>query len=141
MRVYFDGELSASFLTSGCPIDDKNCLVLTLTKQPPQQSRAIDVISLALMKLQVWVAKLTDVGIWNQIDVEAIAVHVREDRATLQYLKLYDRFVSRVDLAWAAARSGEGARGADVRAGQILRSSRRAGAAVNESVEGKNATQ
>jgi phenylpropionate dioxygenase-like ring-hydroxylating dioxygenase large terminal subunit len=131
-RVYLQGALNSTVLTSGCPIDDKQSFVVSLSKQTPKYGRIADYLSSRFSKLQVRQAVATDAVILNELDVGAIGVYVREDRTTLEYLKLYDRFVPRVDAAWLAARSmGERQRAGEARSGQILRASRRGAAAAS----------
>jgi nitrite reductase/ring-hydroxylating ferredoxin subunit len=121
-RVYLNGALSSSVLTSGCPIDETQSIVFSVNKQAAQHGPVADFLAARFARLQVRQAIATDLVILNQLDIRSIGVFVREDRPTLAYLKLHDRFVSRVDVAWLAARSGTARpRDADAHPGHILR--------------------
>jgi hypothetical protein len=69
-----------------------------------------------------------DLQVMESMDFGARGVHVREDRSTLEYLKLYHRYVARVEPAWLSGRMRAGRRAhGEARPAQIGRAPSAAG--------------
>ncbi|WP_394830612.1 Rieske 2Fe-2S domain-containing protein [Pendulispora rubella] len=105
VRGYVDGKPQYSLLTSGCPIDETRCLVLSVTLLTKRSGPVRDFMGTLFSNMQLRQAAATDAVIFDTLDLRARGVHVREDRPILEYLKLHERYVGRVDPAWLGERA------------------------------------
>jgi hypothetical protein len=102
--TFIDGEAKYALLAAACPIDAEQSVLFGVMTQSHRRGPIQDFLASRASAAQFGQHVAADLKVMESMDFAARGVHVREDRSTLEYLKLYDRYVARVDADWLAAR-------------------------------------
>ncbi|WP_394830610.1 Rieske 2Fe-2S domain-containing protein [Pendulispora rubella] len=98
--TFIDEKPKYALLAAACPVDESQSMLFGVMTQSHKRGPIRDGLASLVSGAQFAQHVGADVAIMETLNFDARGVHVREDRATLEYLKLYDKFVGRVDPAW-----------------------------------------
>lgn len=116
-EVQINGKTAFVAISTVSPVSERHTIVQATTYVPRTGHLLHDIILCIAYGLETKLAGMEDVPIWNAISPEIEGVYVREDRAVLEFFKLYDRYCGKVDPAWVQARRSRGATSSDPQQG------------------------
>jgi hypothetical protein len=105
VTTFINDDAKYALLAAACPIDDNGSLLFGVMTQSHRRGPVRDFLASKVSAAQFGQHVAADLQVMESMDFSARGVHVREDRSTLEYLKLYDRYVARVEPTWLAGRT------------------------------------